>query len=115
MPLHKDSHPLRGYTVKIAKGQFRGSQVFVEDWMDLLLGDNPWDHPGNPSVLAYTVRAATDMLPMDQDVIGCKLGGFSTIFHVTELGDVVQEGYISEDSDPIEEGEEQQEENEDDN
>lgn len=83
----KEQHKLAGKTVSIKSGSYKGDTCRVEDWAERLYGDNPFNHPGNPAVLVYAMRAAKDGCPIDLDVVGCKINGMSHLCHNSELGD----------------------------
>lgn len=93
---HKESHPLAGQTVvlnnnvakDITQGLVKPGKVYrIEDWVDRVYGYSWMDAGGNFAAMHYAVRSAQG-LPLDDEVVYGKIGGFGHIVHVSELGDV---------------------------
>lgn len=86
-----------GKTVKIKNGvgkglmmpDMSGMDFVVEDWAENLLGC-PWGQAnGNPAAMEYALRTGVfgrnNNVPIDDEVLGGKVDGFSHLFHVNEL------------------------------
>ena len=92
--IHKEPHPLAGKTVRIKLtathfqySDFGGSELRVEDWWDRL-SSTPWGTAkGKPACLVYAIRGAAQKppLPLDDEVVYGKQGGFGSLVHVSEL------------------------------
>jgi len=85
--IHKEPHPLAGQTVKVKSGKFAGRDYHLEDWWDRL-GQGSWKFcDGNPACLDYALRTgfSPDPVPLDDEVVYGKIGGFGKLIHVSEL------------------------------
>lgn len=83
-------HPLAGKTVKLKdgippfiNGEAAGAKFTVEDWAVNVLGQSVWSANGNPAAMEYAIRSVT--LPIDNDVIYGKVGGFGHFVHDSEI------------------------------
>ncbi len=94
--LHNDPSPLAGTTVRIKEhvthaqvDNFGGAEFRVEDWWDCVSGDSWMNAKGNPACLVYAMRtgSATYGVPMDDEVLYGKVGGFGHLLHISELED----------------------------
>ena len=90
--VHSEQHPLAGKTAKIREGvkhfqvkDFGGSDFRVEDYWDRVSGKSWMDCNGNPACLIYAMRAGTEKLPIDDEVVYGKVGCFGHLVHVSEL------------------------------
>lgn len=88
----RDKSPLAGRTVKIKPdvggiiSPSLGGQPFdVEDWWENVSGKSWMVCDGNPACLTYALRGAVEGLPIDNDVLYGKVGGFGVLLHVSEL------------------------------
>ena len=86
-----ESHKLRGKTVIIKSGTYKGEEFWVEDHLVNLLGIAfPSAKISNPACLQYLSRCKQDNIPSnDGKVVGGKIGDFSHLVHESELGDLV--------------------------
>lgn len=90
---HPDRHPLAGKTVKIAtwvadpaqKQVVPGAEYRIEDWWDRIAGVGWGEAPGNPACLHYSMRAAFNKIPVDDEVLYGKIGAFGHLVHVSEI------------------------------
>lgn len=80
--MHSEPHPLAGQAVRLADGD---TQAVVEDWADRVFGRSWMDMDGNPLAFTYAVRSAADGLPIDNNVLYCKLDNTAYLVHVSEL------------------------------
>lgn len=88
----KGRHPLAGRTVKLKEdignflqGSAGGAEFVVEDWADIVLGHSVWETHGNPAALEYAVRISGNDVPVDDNAVYGKVGGFGHIVHDSEI------------------------------
>lgn len=62
-----------------------GEEVEVEGYWDDVTGGSWMWAQGNPACLVYAMRSATKGLPVDDEVVYVKYGGFGSLIHVSEL------------------------------
>lgn len=93
MAIHTEPHPLAGQVVKISDGVTDpvqsavqgGAEFKIEDWWDRISG-RPWgDTQGNPACIHYSMRAAANLIPADDEVLYGKIGYFGHLVHVSEI------------------------------
>lgn len=90
--IHPEPHPLAGTTATLSTSiprdpdRLAGSEVHVEDWYDRIAGRSWMVANGNFAALKYAMRSAIAGLPLDNEVVGVKVGGYSHIVHTSELG-----------------------------
>lgn len=90
--IHQEQSPLAGTTVRIKKNSthlqvpdFGGSEYRVEDWWDRLQ-DKSWKVSyGNPACIIYSLRAESNNLPLDDEVLYGKIGSFGHLVHISEV------------------------------
>lgn len=61
-----------------------GVDFVVEDWWKNVYGLSWMFSNGNPACMAYAIRSA-GKVPVDNDVLYGKVGGFGFLFHISEL------------------------------
>lgn len=90
----RERHPLAGQTVRLKDGIGRfmqgdadGAEFVVEDWADNVMGCSIWALNGNPAALEYAVRidANGNNVPIDNNSVYGKVGGFGHIVHDSEI------------------------------
>lgn len=79
--MHPEPHPHAGHTVTLTNG----AEFEVDDWADRLFGRSWMLMDGNPAALTYAMRAGTNGLPVDDEVLGGKWNGDTTLIHVSEV------------------------------
>lgn len=92
-PIHAESHPLAGTTVRIKDGVtdpaqgavVAGAEYRVEDYWDRVAGGSWSMAEGNPAALHYALRSAVNDLPLDDEVLYGKIGSLGHLVHVSEL------------------------------
>jgi len=92
MTLHAEPSPLAGTTIQVDMRQPSGKpsesvEYRVEDWWDRL-GQGSWMWAqGNPACLNYAIRTglADELVPLDDEVLYGKIGGFGHLIHVSEI------------------------------
>lgn len=93
MAIHEQPHPLAGQVVKISEGVTDpvqsavqgGAEFKIEDWWDRISG-RPWgDVRGNPACIHYSMRAAANLIPPDDEVLYGKIGYLGHLVHVSEI------------------------------
>jgi hypothetical protein len=83
--IHKEESSLRGQTLKIIRGAFKGKEFFVRDWWDRV-GGHSWIMPkGSEVCLAYGKRVNDENLPIDNEVLFGKIGHLWLLIHLSEL------------------------------
>lgn len=94
--IHATPHPLAGKTVTLklaaeARNLAGGATMRVEDYYDRVAGRSWTMANGNPAALHYAMRSGFSggAIPLDDEVVYGKVGGFSHLVHVSELGDEV--------------------------
>lgn len=88
--INNEKHPLSGKTVKIKSGEFKDQEYTIEDYWDRV-SEISWMYAdGNPACLIYAIRAATNNLPEDDNVLYGKIGCLGHLVHVSELGEEVK-------------------------
>jgi hypothetical protein len=90
--MHQEPHPLSRKNVTIATGAFAGQTYWIEDWWDRLAGKSWTICDGNPACLEYAVRSAGEGTRISDEVVYGKIGSFGKLIHVSQLGDVVEDG-----------------------
>lgn len=91
--MHTEQHPLAGQVVKISDGVADpvqkavqpGAEYTIEDWWDRMAGRSWREVHGNPACLHYAVRAKSNDLPVDEEVLYGKIGPFGHLVHVSEI------------------------------
>lgn len=90
----RERHPLAGQTVRLKDsigrfmtGEADGAEFVVEDWADSVMGCSIWALNGNPAALEYAVRigANGNNVPIDNNSVYGKVGGFGHIVHDSEI------------------------------
>lgn len=88
---HDNKHPLAGKTVELINPRTKeniGTQYRITDWWDSL-GQGSWmEGAGNFACLKYAMRAGSEGLPVDDEVVYGKIGSFGHLIHVSELGEI---------------------------
>lgn len=85
-PIHTDSSPLAGETVVIRpKGQGAAFEFIVEDYWDRIAPESWMFSDGNPACITYALRAGAAALPIDDEVLYGKVGGYGMLAHVSEV------------------------------
>lgn len=76
-----------GKTVKIRPNVvgIGGQEYRVEDWWQNASGGSWMDADGNIAAMAYGVRSGLAGLPLDNEVLYGKVGGFGHLVHVSEI------------------------------
>lgn len=98
--MHNEAHELAGKTVKLKDtipsdpDGLAGQDFRLEDWWDHLTGGSWMFAQGNPACLKYAMRSSLQSppLPLDDEVVYGKVGAFGHLIHVSELGEIVDEG-----------------------
>lgn len=93
--IHATPHPRAGQTVRLKDGTqdvvqgavIGGATYRVEDWWDRIGGGSWMFSNGNPAAINYALRAATNDLPMDDEVVYGKIGFLGHIVHTSEIED----------------------------
>lgn len=96
MPNIRERSPYAGLTVKVkdtaekdpSTGAILAGQDFkIEDWWENVFGESWMFSDGNPAALNYAWRAGHSggRIPIDNDVLYGKIGGFGFLFHVSDL------------------------------
>lgn len=87
MTKKRPTSPLARTTQLIKNGAAEiGGKVFhVEDWWENVHGGSWMDASGNPAALHYAVRSGTSRIPLDNEVLYGKIGGFGYLVHVSEI------------------------------
>lgn len=93
MPVHSNPHPLAGQKVTIsenvtdpAQGAVKpGAEYRIEDWWDRVSGRSWGEADGNPACIHYAMRAASNLIPPDDEVLYGKIDGFGHLVHVSEI------------------------------
>ena len=89
--IHQEHSLLKGQTVTIKEGEFKGEEYRVEDWWDKV-SEHSWDsgvNRGNPACLEYLVRSIREGFPLDDEVLYGKIGMFGKLIHISQIGDIV--------------------------
>jgi hypothetical protein len=75
-----------GTTVKIrpSAGQLGGLEYRVEDWWINAAGES-WTVSQTPAAYNYALRSSAAGLPIDDDVLYGKVGGFGLLVHISEI------------------------------
>ena len=90
----RGTHELSGKTVtlncKPDPDNLNGQEFTVEDWQENVMG-KPWIVcDGNPACIKYAMRSSLSGLPIDNEVVYGKVGGYGHLIHVSEFGEVVK-------------------------
>ena len=89
----KQKHELAGKTVRLNcapdPDKLNGQEFVVEDYWENIAGRSWMFCDGNPACMKYAMRSAFAGLPIDNNVVYGKVGGFGHIVHVSELGPVI--------------------------
>lgn len=91
--MNKESHPLAGKTVVIARGDLKGKIFRVEDYWDKLTGRSWGESQGNPACIIYAMRTGLQKfeVPSDDEVLYGKIGSLGHLVHVNEIGEITKE------------------------
>lgn len=65
-----------------------GDEITVEDYWDRVSGTSWTISDRNPAALQYGIRIGLAGLPLDDEVVYGKVGGYGRLVHVSELGEV---------------------------
>ena len=82
MTVHPDQSPLAGTEVKIKTS---GQTFRVVDWADRCLNEKVSDARSNGAALQYTVRAALELLPKDDEILYGYTGDLGHMAHMSEI------------------------------
>jgi hypothetical protein len=92
--MDKKKHVLAGKTVilitKPDPDELNGKEFHVEDWWINVSGKSWTISRGNPACLKYAIRSSFCGLPVDEDVVYGKVGGFGHLIHQSEIGEIVE-------------------------
>lgn len=79
--IHNTPHPQAGHTVTLNDGR----TLLIEDWWDRVSGTS-WQDSRTPVAFHYALRAGTDGLPLDNDVLyGKDTHELGHLVHATEI------------------------------
>jgi hypothetical protein len=96
MKLHADPFKFAGATFKVnaqLDSMIPGTYLYhIEDYWDQVYGGSWMMATGNPAALLYAIRSLKAGLPIDDEVVYGKVDGLGYIVHVSELGDIVEQG-----------------------
>ncbi|MGL5712228.1 MAG: hypothetical protein ACRCX2_04360 [Paraclostridium sp.] len=83
------SHELKGKTVTIKNGTYKGQEYVVEDYWHLIQeeGKSWYNCNGNPACIKYGIRSAKEHLPIDDEVLYGKIGWSGELIHLSEIID----------------------------
>lgn len=62
-----------------------GQTIIVEDYWQNVSGQSWMTSDGNPTAILYGMRNGIQGLPIDNEVVYGKVGGFGVMVHVSEL------------------------------
>lgn len=87
---HDSAHPKSGRTVQLRVSAPGSSEEHlqdftVEDWWDRIAGDSWMDSDGNPAAINYALRAGSQGLPLDDEVVYGKINSMGYLVHVSEV------------------------------
>lgn len=88
MTIHAESHPNAGESVSVKMNTLEGlveDSAIIEDWWDRVSGESWMNANGNPAALIYALRVGVVGLPMDNEVVYCKIGSLGHLIHVSEI------------------------------
>lgn len=92
--MHEKSYPRKGEMVQVkfqgghpqVAGSSEGPVGFeVEDWWDKMTGGSWMDAEGNPAAIVYALRAGTNGLPFDDEVVYGKINNLGHLVHTSEI------------------------------
>lgn len=87
--IHSTPHEGAGKTYLLKDGS---TEYQLEDWWDRVAGRSWMYSDGNPAAFHYAMRSATAWLPLDNEVVYGKVGGFGVLVHVSELSAPTAQG-----------------------
>ncbi len=85
--IHSKSHDFSGKKFILKDG----CEFHLEDWWDRVYGKSWMSSEGNPACLIYSVRVASNNLPLNNDVVYGKVDGLGMLIHQSELPNKIVE------------------------